>query len=129
MHAKSWPIINARLFKIIFKHFYFTGVNVGYFYMKINITYYKRIDTILTMFPTTDEGTEMQLKILCLLYFGQNCLHLTFNPYFSSKIHYRNYEKLPNIAIFYACLNIAEKKNFIKKVCPATVYVDTHFLK
>jgi len=56
------------------------------------------------MFPTTDQGTEMQLKILCLLYFGQYCLHLNFNPYFSSEIHYRKYEKLSNIELYLLCM-------------------------
>jgi len=53
------------------------------------------------------------LKMLCLYLLGQNCLHLTFNPYWSSETYSRKYEKLPNIVI-HACKNRTEKMNLLK---------------
>ena len=41
------------------------------------------------------------LKMLCLYLLGQNCLHLTFYPYLSSKTYSCKYEKLPNTSINY----------------------------
>ena len=38
---------------------------------------------------------------------GQNCLHLTFEPYLSSKSDARKYEKQNEV--IRACLNITEK--------------------
>ena len=46
--------------------------------------------------------------MLCLYILGQNCLHLTFLPYLSSKTYARKYAKLPNIVI-HACKNNTEK--------------------
>jgi len=51
--------------------------------------------------------------MLCLYLLGQNCLHLTFQPYLSSETYSRKYEKLPNIVI-HACKNMTEKINLIK---------------
>jgi len=50
-----------------------------------------------------------------LVSFGQNCLHLTFWPYWSSETysHQYNYVKLTNIVI-HACKNITEKMNLLK---------------
>ena len=46
--------------------------------------------------------------MLCLYLIGQNCLHLTFEPYLSSETYSRKYEKLPDIFI-YASKTITEK--------------------
>jgi len=40
--------------------------------------------------------------MLDLYLLGQNCLHLTFKPYLSSKKYFHKYEKLPNIVV-HAC--------------------------
>jgi len=55
--------------------------------------------------------------MLCLYLLGQNCLHLTFLPYFSSETYSRKYEKLPNIVI-HACKNITEKITSLKMCGP-----------
>ena len=47
--------------------------------------------------------------MLYLYLLGQNCLHLTFKSYQSSKTYSREYEKLPNIVV-YACKNITEQE-------------------
>ena len=57
------------------------------------------------------------LKMLCLYLLGQNCLHLTFKPYWSSDTYSRKYETLSNI-IIYACMNITEKMNLLKMCVP-----------
>ena len=54
--------------------------------------------------------------MLCLHPLGQNCLHLTLKPYWSSKTYSRKYEKLPNIVIN-AC-KIWQKMNLLKKSGP-----------
>ena len=46
--------------------------------------------------------------MLGLYLLGQNCLHLTFEQYFSSETYSLKYEKLPIIVIL-ACKNITEK--------------------
>jgi len=48
---------------------------------------------------------------------GQNCLHLTFEQYLSSKTYSRKYERLPNIVIL-ACKNITEKMHLLKMSGP-----------
>jgi len=53
------------------------------------------------------------LKMLCLYILGQNCLHLTLEPYLSSETFSSRYEKLPNIVI-HACKNITERMNLLK---------------
>ena len=52
-----------------------------------------------------------------LLSFDQNCLHLTFKPYWSSETYSRKYEKLPKIVI-HASTNISEKMNLLKMCGP-----------
>jgi len=56
---------------------------------------------------------KVDLKMLCLYFLGQNCLHLTFSPYLSSETYSRKYEKLPNI-VTYASNNMTEKMNLLK---------------
>ena len=55
----------------------------------------------------------ISLKMLGLYLLGQNCLHLTFEQYLSSKTYSHKYEKLPNIVII-ACKNITEKMHLLK---------------
>jgi len=55
--------------------------------------------------------------MLGLYLLGQNCLHLTFEQYLSSKTYSRKYEKLPNIVIL-ACKNITEKMHWLKMSGP-----------
>jgi len=50
---------------------------------------------------------------VCLYLLGQNCLHLTLKPYWSSESYSRKYEKLPNIVI-HECTNIYEQMNLLK---------------
>ena len=57
------------------------------------------------------------LKMLCLYLVGQNCLHLTFEPYLNSETYSRKYEKLPNIVI-HACKNITENMHLLKMSGP-----------
>jgi len=57
------------------------------------------------------------LKMLCLYLLGQYCLHLTFEPYLSSKTYSRKYEKLPNIVI-QASKNNTEKMYLLKTSGP-----------
>jgi len=51
--------------------------------------------------------------MLGLYLLGQNCLHLTFEPYLSSETYSSKYEKLPNIVI-HACKNITENMYLLK---------------
>jgi len=57
------------------------------------------------------------LMMLCLYLLGQNCLHLTFQPYLSSGTYSRKYQKLPNIVI-HACKIITENMNLLKMCDP-----------
>jgi len=52
--------------------------------------------------------------MLCLYILGQDCLHLTFEPYLSNETYSRKYEKLPNIVIR-ACKKYNRKNEFVKK--------------
>jgi len=69
------------------------------------------------------------LKMLCLYLLGHNCLHLTFEPYLSSKTYSRKYEKLTNIVI-HAWKKYYWKSIFVENVWPANlalfIYVSTH---
>ena len=56
------------------------------------------------------------LKMLCLYHLGQNCLHLTLEPYLSNEAYSRKYEKLPNIVV-HAC-KILLRNIFVKNVWP-----------
>ena len=49
----------------------------------------------------------------CLSNLGQNCLHLTIDPYLRSETYSRKNEKLLNIVI-HACTNITEKNEFVE---------------
>jgi len=53
------------------------------------------------------------LKMLCLYLLGQNCLHLTYKPYWSSEAYSCKYGALSNIVI-HTCINITEKMNLLK---------------
>jgi len=55
--------------------------------------------------------------MLGLYLLGQNCLHLTFEQYLSTKTYSRKYEKLPNIVIL-TCENITEKMHLLKMSGP-----------
>ena len=55
--------------------------------------------------------------MLHLYLLGQNCLHLTFQPYWSSEIYSRKYEKLPNTVV-HAYKNITEKMILLKMSGP-----------
>jgi len=66
-----------------------------------------------TKFKVRVELLDQGLKMLCLYLLGQNCLHLTFQPYLNSETYSRKYEELPTIVIN-ACKNITEKMNLLK---------------
>jgi len=55
--------------------------------------------------------------MICLYLLGQNCLHLTFQPYWSSETYSRNFEKMPNIVI-HACKILQKKMNLLKMCGP-----------
>jgi len=53
--------------------------------------------------------------MLGLYLLGQNCLHLTYEQYLSSKTYSRKYEKLPNIL---ACKILQKKMHLLKMSGP-----------
>ena len=105
-----------------------------FIYVKINMVtmpmtniYYNYTSFLTATLETTisfDMVNVLGLYLLC-----QNCLHLTFEQYFSSETYSRKYEKLPNIVIL-ACKHITEKNAFVENVWPANlalfIYVSTH---
>jgi len=69
--------------------------------------------------------------MLCLYFWGQNCLPLTFYPYLSSETYPLKYEKLPNIVI-YACKNITEQMNLLKMdvlIAWLPLYLGTYIMR